>query len=340
MDEPPSSTEIAMRAVIADDDPVVRMLIASAVQALGMQVEEAGDGAGAVATGEAVDARPRSPGRGDARMNGFQACAAIRSMPQGRDVPILIVTGLDDIAFIQRAFDVGATDFVTKPIQAQLLQQRIQFQMRASRAFRDLRETLGELAASQYRLGKSQDLAHLGDWEWRAESDQLALSPRAIRILGCAASPPRSMQELLTRCVHPDDRSHGREAPGGGLPGAGARASSTTGCPRATESSTTTSKLRTRCRVTSLPVAGTVQDITDRTRAEERIRELAFYDSLTGPAQPQWCSKIASSASWPLPPRTASRRASCSSTWIASSASMTPRATRRAIRFSSRSRSG
>jgi diguanylate cyclase (GGDEF)-like protein len=246
-----------------------------------MQVEEAGDGAGAVATAkrsmpDLVLLDVEMP-----RMNGFQACAAIRNMPQGRDVPILIVTGLDDIAFIQRAFDVGATDFVTKPIQAQLLQQRIQFQMRASRAFRDLRETLGELAASQYRLGKSQDLAHLGDWEWRAESDQLALSPRAIRILGCAASPPRSMQELLTRCVHPDDRATVEKLLEEACLGRG--------------ESEFDHRLPEGDRIVhhyleashSVPgdepaVAGTVQDITDRTRAEERIRELAFYDSLTG----------------------------------------------------------
>src|SRR3990172_43325 len=49
--------------------------------------------------------------------DGFETCRDIRSLPEGRYTPILMVTGLDDAELIHRAFEAGATDFISKPVK-------------------------------------------------------------------------------------------------------------------------------------------------------------------------------------------------------------------------------
>ena len=70
--------------------------------------------------------------------NGIKLCADIRQLPQGRNLPIAMATGLDDIHSIQQAFQSGATDFITKPISWGTLGYRVHYLLRAHRAFEEL----------------------------------------------------------------------------------------------------------------------------------------------------------------------------------------------------------
>ena len=47
--------------------------------------------------------------------NGFDVCIALRRLPHGKHTPILMITSLEDVESIDRAYQAGATDFVTKP---------------------------------------------------------------------------------------------------------------------------------------------------------------------------------------------------------------------------------
>ena len=49
-------------------------------------------------------------------LDGFQTCIELRQLKVGAQTPILMMTGLDDLESIERAYEVGATDFVTKPV--------------------------------------------------------------------------------------------------------------------------------------------------------------------------------------------------------------------------------
>jgi PleD family two-component response regulator len=49
-------------------------------------------------------------------IDGFEVCELIRQQPIGEFIPVIMLTGLDDMVSIDRAYDVGATDFFTKPI--------------------------------------------------------------------------------------------------------------------------------------------------------------------------------------------------------------------------------
>jgi len=71
-------------------------------------------------------------------MDGLEACQRIRALPEGLTVPILMVTSLDDRETIEKAFTAGATDYLVKPVQRLVLQNRVKHWVRAYTAERDL----------------------------------------------------------------------------------------------------------------------------------------------------------------------------------------------------------
>ena len=58
-------------------------------------------------------------------MDGIEACRHIRAMPHLRDMPIMMVTTMNGRDYVDQAFAVGATDYLTKPINRIELQARL-----------------------------------------------------------------------------------------------------------------------------------------------------------------------------------------------------------------------
>ena len=124
--------------LVVDDDPGTRLLAAASLRQAGYDTAEAADGDDGISAFRRL--RPDlvlldvvMP-----RMDGFIACREIRRLPGGDRVPVLMMTGLDDLSSIHRAYEVGATDFVTKPIQWVILGYRVGYLLRSARAFLDL----------------------------------------------------------------------------------------------------------------------------------------------------------------------------------------------------------
>ena len=91
--------------------------------------------------------------------DGFQTCMRLREMPGFESIPVLMLTGLDDDTSINRAYQVGATDFFVKATQWSLLAGRLRYLLRSSR-------TRLELERSKAKLARAQDLARMGSFEW------------------------------------------------------------------------------------------------------------------------------------------------------------------------------
>ncbi len=135
--------------VIADDDLVHRLLMRESLELAGFAVHEGGDGLEAL---DLVDKLKPELIFLDAmmpRVDGFAACVETRKRPYGAHVPVLMVTGLDDTEFIDRAYKAGATDFITKPINWPLFNHRARFLLRYGRIQRKLHEAMerAELAS-------------------------------------------------------------------------------------------------------------------------------------------------------------------------------------------------
>ena len=59
------------------------------------------------------------------RMNGFEACQELRNFVETRNVPILLVTTRGEEASVEKGFEVGCTDYVTKPINGPELLEKV-----------------------------------------------------------------------------------------------------------------------------------------------------------------------------------------------------------------------
>ncbi|MGE3481064.1 MAG: EAL domain-containing protein [Gammaproteobacteria bacterium] len=125
--------------LVVDDDRSTRFAFRNIIEEEGYNVIEAEDGAKAIEL-----CRYRVPDLilMDAKMpvmDGFSACHQIRQIPESAHTPILIITGLDDEDSIERAFSVGATDYISKPVNYSVMRRRIAHLMHASRAERHMR---------------------------------------------------------------------------------------------------------------------------------------------------------------------------------------------------------
>ncbi len=67
-------------------------------------------------------------------MDGLTTCAKIRELPGYEHIPILMLTVLKDTASINRAFEAGATDYLTKPIDPTILRPRVKNLLRVTQA--------------------------------------------------------------------------------------------------------------------------------------------------------------------------------------------------------------
>lgn len=86
-------------------------------------------------------------------MDGFTCCQEISKILGKNQIPILILTALNDSESIERAFEVGAIDYMTKPLQPLVLRFRIRRLLEASFSAKALRESQQKLQAreQQYR---------------------------------------------------------------------------------------------------------------------------------------------------------------------------------------------
>jgi len=110
------------------------------------------------------------------RLDGLEVCSRIRHRGHHQDVPILMMTGLDELDIKRRALDVGIDDLLFKPIEPRELQLRVRALLqlrrcdqcharqdadlaRARQGFADLDRQLAQLA-DQPGLAAVRDACH------------------------------------------------------------------------------------------------------------------------------------------------------------------------------------
>jgi len=126
--------------LIVDDDRSTRTTLRHTLQRDGFRVDEAADGAAALAMLLRCQPDVILMDAVMPVMDGFTACARLQELPGGASIPVLMITALQDNTSVERAFAAGASDYIPKPIHYAVLSQRVRRIIEANRAEKKIRQ--------------------------------------------------------------------------------------------------------------------------------------------------------------------------------------------------------
>jgi diguanylate cyclase (GGDEF)-like protein/PAS domain S-box-containing protein len=272
----PEKSELKPLALIIDDDPTIRLIASRTLTASGLRVVVANDAEQGLDTfhreqPDVVLMDVMMPG-----MDGYTAVEHLRASPGGHHVPVLMLTGLDDLESINRAYEAGATDFISKPINWGVLGHRVRYILRAAEAFESLVE-------NQVLFAAAQSVAHLGSWRWDFSDETARWSDETFRIFGYEPHEIQPELRALMQRIHRDDKA----AIAAGIVGLRRHGAPMDMTSRLVLPDGSLRYIHVNAEVVrndgGLPVQafGVIQDITENKTAEERIQRLASYDRLT-----------------------------------------------------------
>jgi two-component system cell cycle response regulator len=80
------------------------------------------------------------------KMSGFEVCRKLKSDPQTSDIPIIMVTALNEFGDIERGIDSGTDDFVSKPVNRLELLTRVRTMLKLKHLTDKLQRTIAYLS--------------------------------------------------------------------------------------------------------------------------------------------------------------------------------------------------
>jgi diguanylate cyclase (GGDEF)-like protein len=281
-------SQAAPVAIIAEDEDMSRLLLCQAAKVAGLEPLEFADGAAALEAALSCDPAlilldVDMPG-----LDGYTVCQEVRKSSRHPEVPIVMVTGHEDIRAIDRAYEVGATDYISKPVNWALLPHRLAYILRNATSVRALADRESKVRALVEAIPDSLwVVSPSGEPLWSPnnpvsiESDMTAAladtEADAPAWIVAWSLPPTRIGEVL--------RTVARTA-GDGVP-------------RSLEfrDDRPTTRMRSvelrfsRCENGDVLVVR--QDTSQKTAAAEHIEKLAYFDPLTALPNRQRCLQVA-----------------------------------------------
>ncbi|MBA2748793.1 MAG: response regulator [Tatlockia sp.] len=194
--------------LVVDDDRFVRLQLRKAMEQGGYIVTEAENGAQAIDLYTKINPDVVLLDALMPVMDGFNCCKQMRCLPSRHCTPILMITALEDPESVDLAFEVGATDYVTKPIHWAALRQRVRHLLQVSQAIVQLQiqKEKSHLKAEQLKL--ALESAGMGTWDWNLLTNEVIYSEQLKPIFGLPVDSNYRTYQALLNCIHPEDR-HG-----------------------------------------------------------------------------------------------------------------------------------
>ncbi|GJM04120.1 MAG: two-component system response regulator [marine bacterium B5-7] len=267
---------IHKRILIIDDDIDMRQILSLKLKKLGYSVLEAEDGNAGLKklkseSPDMVMVDVNMPG-----MDGFEFCEHAAKLKSEKHIPIMVMTAQDDQASIDKAYKKGATDFITKPINYVKLVHRIRFSIRSS-------ETSEKLASRERQLLTAQKIAKMGEWIYDIENMVFHCSDQVANIFNISKQCVMTHDDLINYIVE-DDVSRVKAVLDEAL------------ITTKNESLEYSIKLDhgviKRIRqiidvnandpIKEGMIFGVFQDVSDLRNAEQQVKTLELYDSLSG----------------------------------------------------------
>lgn len=186
--------------LIVDDDKTTRFILRGILEQDGFEIIEAENGADALSI---VEKTPPDVVLMDVTMpvmDGFETCIRLRGMSAGEQIPVLMITGRSDVPSVNRAFEVGATDYITKPIHHTVLRRRLRRIVSARRAEQSRQET-----EEYFRLLAENGHDVVYRYRVHPNPEYEYISPAVTTITGYMPGEFYADVSLVSKLVHPED---------------------------------------------------------------------------------------------------------------------------------------
>ena len=196
--------EMTYLVLVVDDDPHLRSILRRILNRQGYQVVEASNGVECLETFERTHPDVVLLDVMMPVMDGLTACTRLREMRGGDSIPVVMISVLDDYRSVSRAFEAGATDYMTKPLNTQVLTNRLHYMLSATRIERLISRAKKEWEAT-----------------FDAVSDLIVLTDADDRVLRCNRATADRLRTTFAAIIGQPigDIIHG--ASGGGPTGSG-----------------------------------------------------------------------------------------------------------------------
>ena len=188
--------------LIADDDRFTRMLLRQIMEEEGYQVQEVGDGEQCLSAYNRLQPDMVLLDAMMPVMDGFTCCNRLQTQAGSDRIPVLMITGLNDQASVDWAFEAGATDFVTKPIHPPVLRRRVRRLLEASWAEKALLE-------SEKKYRSVVENVREVIFQTNASGDWTFLNPAWTTFTGFTVE--ETLGTNFLNYVHPNDQLMSRE---------------------------------------------------------------------------------------------------------------------------------
>ncbi|MCI0507021.1 MAG: EAL domain-containing protein [Gammaproteobacteria bacterium] len=272
------SSELALvqpAVLLVDDEPDERLLIRRELEVAGMLVHECNSGEAALEKLSAIIPDVilldvMMPG-----LDGIETCREIRKHSDFKDIPVLMLTGVDGLDYIRNAFDAGATDFITKTTKFDFVAQRIKY------ALRNNSRTL-DLKTWQQQLKQVHQVAKIGYWQLSVPDCRIVLSDEALKLFAIELGDIDNSFSSFLDLIHLSDRDKVKTVIDNALfnhqkLNVDYRVITRNGA----ECFVNLQGEVTYNNGSPASVVGLIQDITERKKSEASMQHQALYDSLT-----------------------------------------------------------
>lgn len=193
-DRPPLSAKV----LVVDDAAVNRKMLSRFLEAEGHETLQAESGEEAISIiRQVADLDLVLLDINMPSMDGFEVLRIVRNKYSATELPIVMVTAAEESECVVRAFESGANDYLTKPVDQAVLMARVNMQLK-------LKESLIALRKSQERYSLISRGTNDGLWDWDIAANDVYYSPRWRSMLSIPDDEPATLDLWLNR-IHPED---------------------------------------------------------------------------------------------------------------------------------------
>lgn len=139
-------------------------------------------------------------------MDGLEVCQRLKENALTKDIPVIFISSATDLTDKIKAFQIGGTDYITKPFHKEEVIARVNVHVSLHRSMQEIKRISEALRKSETRLKMAQTIAHLGHWEWDMQTGVINLSEELSVILGFKSPCDTLSYDNFLQLIHAGDR--------------------------------------------------------------------------------------------------------------------------------------